>query len=86
MTPLRTQRACEIRATLLRAAEIALDPWQSGEREGPLTVIWLATGDDNCTISHSTVVRSYLDSVEWCYYDRQRNCWALLFAAAAVED
>ena len=86
MTPLRTNRAKEIRATLIRAAEIALDPWHSTERDGPVNAIWLATGYPNCAVPYDVVLSSYDESVERSYYDRQRNCWALLFAAAAVED
>ena len=82
MTPLKTTRAKEIRATLLRAAEIALDPEYSDRYDGPLSVIWLAS----YAAMQEPTVQHYSATVTWPYFDRQRNCWALLFAAAAVED
>ena len=85
MTPLRTTKAREIRATLLRAAEIALqaDCLWDDPNAWTWDAIWLAHRKDGYYINSANHYKAVIGG---SYRVRQRNCWALLFAAAAVED
>ncbi len=86
MTPLRTTRAREIRATLIRAAEIALDFRKFALPFGDAwDLIWYAALRSNAP--YLELCAHYDDVMHGqSHADRQRNCWALLLAAAAVED
>lgn len=85
MTPLKTTRARDIRETLIRAAEIALDPENPSFGFDAWDVIWCAAASS--TVRYTAICDHYDDAMHGqSHTDRQRNCWALLIAAAAVED